>query len=475
MWTPPTEDAVKVLPDIMPRSAGSPSAMQGLLCAIVVVANLWLIAWAYDVEFSGPYQVLAVLAATFSFLLLGRHDLTAQWNMGRRHSIGTAALSHWLVIVGLLLIVAYLAKVSNYFSRVVFSVWTVTTPLALLGLNTLSRAVALRFVPQSLVRRSAVLALADPSSAVLAAKLQRSPLYELRGYFDDRRAPSPSEPGSGVRHLGDVENLVNYVQNHGIEVVFVMLPDGGVARAASLVDELGDTTASVYVIPQMALYELLDAELSEVEGVPALRIAETPLYGVDGIFKQLLDTVAAFLAMVVLSPLLLLIAVAIKLDSPGPVLYRQRRYGLHGQSFEVYKFRTMIVEDREAELRQVSRNDPRVTRVGRLLRRTSMDELPQLLNVMLGQMSLVGPRPHSVAHNEYYRKSVKRYMMRHKVKPGLTGWAQVHGCRGETAELGRMEDRIRYDLDYIRRWSLWLDIKIILMTLVIILRDRNAY
>ena len=170
-----------------------------------------------------------------------------------------------------------------------------------------------------------------------------------------------------------------------------------------------------------------------------------------------------------------LIAIAIKLDSPGPVIFKQARYGLNGQQFWVYKFRTMTVANRDAEIVQVSRHDPRVTRVGRILRRTSIDELPQFWNVLRGEMSVVGPRPHSVVHNEHYRKAVRRYMVRHKVKPGITGWAQVHGLRGETAELATMEERIRYDLEYIRNWSPWLDIQIIFMTIFMILRDRNAY
>jgi putative colanic acid biosysnthesis UDP-glucose lipid carrier transferase len=209
--------------------------------------------------------------------------------------------------------------------------------------------------------------------------------------------------------------------------------------------------------------------------VPVLRVAETPLFGVDGLYKHVFDFLAALAGLILLSPLMLLTAAAVRLDSPGPVIYRQRRYGLNGQEFCVYKFRTMRISDPDDRIVQVSREDPRVTRIGRFLRRTSLDELPQLWNVLRGDMSLVGPRPHAVQHNEFYRKAVKHYMLRHKVKPGLTGWAQINGLRGRTDELANMEARVRYDLDYIRRWSPWFDIKIMLKTLSIIVRDNNAY
>jgi putative colanic acid biosysnthesis UDP-glucose lipid carrier transferase len=208
-----------------------------------------------------------------------------------------------------------------------------------------------------------------------------------------------------------------------------------------------------------------------------LEVAETPFYGADGMLKQLFDFAFALGVLVMLSPLLLTIAIIIKLTSPGPIIFKQKRYGLNGQRFWVYKFRSMYTGaiNPNSDAQQASRDDPRVTPIGRFIRRTSIDELPQFVNVLKGEMSVVGPRPHTVAHNEYYRKAVKRYMVRHKVKPGLTGWAQVHGLRGETAQLERMEERIRYDLEYIKNWSPMLDLRIVFMTVMMIFRDRNAY
>ncbi|HEY0974058.1 MAG TPA: undecaprenyl-phosphate glucose phosphotransferase [Solimonas sp.] len=457
------------------RSEGRFSPLQGALYSLIAVGNLYLLVEFYDALSGPPFHAFMLLAGVFSFLLLARHDLMATWHMGRRGSVGTAVLSSWALVLVLLLAFSYLSKSSSYFSRLTIVTWALSTPVLLWGLNLSARFVARRVVPHSLARRKAVLVFANDSARMLAQNLDRSPLYEIAGYFDDRADVRLGESARLATRLGGIADLIPYIRANAVDVVFVMLPEGGIGRVVNVLDELGDTTASVYVVPHFAFYDLLGAELSEVEGVPVLRVAETPMYGADGVFKHVFDVSLAFVGLLLMTPLLLLIALAVKLDSRGPVMYRQRRYGLHGQEFLVYKFRTMTVADRESEIVQVSRDDPRVTRVGRFLRRTSLDELPQLLNVLIGDMSLVGPRPHSVVHNEYYRKSVKRYMVRHKVKPGLTGWAQVHGCRGETAELGRMEDRIRYDLDYIRRWSPWMDIKIILMTLVIILRDRNAY
>jgi putative colanic acid biosynthesis UDP-glucose lipid carrier transferase len=208
--------------------------------------------------------------------------------------------------------------------------------------------------------------------------------------------------------------------------------------------------------------------------MPFVAVRETPFCGMTGVLKRASDLVIATAALPVLLPLALAIAVAVRRSSPGPVLFRQRRYGLDGREFTVFKFRTMTVCEDDA-IQQATRGDPRVTRVGRFLRRMSLDELPQLLNVFDGSMSLVGPRPHAVAHNEHYRKLVSGYMLRHKVRPGITGLAQVNGMRGETRDLEKMRQRVRYDIEYLKNWSLGLDIRILIKTVRIVLSDRNAY
>ncbi|HEX5788319.1 MAG TPA: exopolysaccharide biosynthesis polyprenyl glycosylphosphotransferase, partial [Woeseiaceae bacterium] len=200
-----------------------------------------------------------------------------------------------------------------------------------------------------------------------------------------------------------------------------------------------------------------------------------PFAGVDGLVKRLSDIVLASLILVLISPLLLLLALAVRVSSPGPVIFKQRRYGLDGREIVVYKFRTMRVLEDGEEIRQCGPGDPRVTPLGAFMRRTSLDELPQFVNVLQGRMSIVGPRPHAVAHNEAYRKLIDGYMLRHKVRPGITGWAQVNGCRGETSEVDQMRDRIRFDLEYLRHWSLWFDFKIILRTAGLVINDDKAH
>src|SRR6185295_6380333 len=253
--------------------------------------------------------------------------------------------------------------------------------------------------------------------------------------------------------LGKFRDLAGYVRGHGIHTIDICLPISAQPRIGALLEELRDTTASIYFVPDLFAFDLIQARVGQIQGLPVVAICETPFCGLNGVIKRVSDIVLAGVALMLTAPVMIAIAIAVHRSSPGPVLFRQRRYGLEGEEFEVYKFRTMTVCEDGEQIRQAQPDDPRVTRVGRFLRRTSLDELPQLLNVLKGTMSLVGPRPHAVAHNEHYRRLVSGYMLRHKVRPGITGWAQVNGLRGETANLERMHQRLQFDLDYLRHWS----------------------
>jgi putative colanic acid biosynthesis UDP-glucose lipid carrier transferase len=246
-------------------------------------------------------------------------------------------------------------------------------------------------------------------------------------------------------------------------------------RIRELLDALKDTTASVYFVPDMFVTDLIQGRTDSVCGLPVISVCETPFRGPAGVLKRISDVVLASLILVLISPIMLAIGIAVKLGSPGPVIFRQRRYGLDGEEIVVYKFRSMTVTEDGGTIVQARKDDARVTRLGAFLRRTSMDELPQFINVLQGRMSIVGPRPHAVAHNEQYRQLIKSYMVRHKVRPGITGWAQVNGFRGETDSLEKMEGRIRYDLDYLRNWSLRLDLYIIFKTVRLVFQDSRAY
>jgi putative colanic acid biosynthesis UDP-glucose lipid carrier transferase len=246
-------------------------------------------------------------------------------------------------------------------------------------------------------------------------------------------------------------------------------------RVDALLEGLRDTTVSIYYLPDVRLVDMIQSRSFDVEGVPIIALCESPFTGYKAIIKRASDLVLAFLILILVSPILLACAIGVKLTSPGPILFQQKRYGLDGEEISVYKFRSMTVCENGATIAQATRNDARITPFGNFLRTKSLDELPQFFNVLQGRMSVVGPRPHAVAHNELYRKQIKGYMIRHKVKPGITGWAQVNGSRGETDTIDKMERRIDFDLDYLRNWSLAMDLLIILKTVGVVVKDENAY
>jgi putative colanic acid biosysnthesis UDP-glucose lipid carrier transferase len=364
--------------------------------------------------------------------------------------------------------------------------WAATTPGFLLGGGLLLHAAFKRLVANPQSARRAIFAGYNDISVSLARRVERTSLSALRieGFFDDRAThrPSASQASETSEAMptepsvkGGLKHIVPYVQANGIDVIFVALPVSHIARVQTLLDDLRDTTVSIYYVPMVFPLDSIQGGTSEFLGVPLIALCETPLHGTRGVSKRLTDLTLATLILIPAAPIMLGIALLVKMSSPGPVIFKQRRYGLDGREIIVYKFRTMrVTEDGEA-IRQATRADSRVTPLGRLLRRTSLDELPQLLNVLQGRMSLVGPRPHAVAHNEQYRKLIKGYMIRHKVARGMTGLAQVHGMRGETQTLEQMEARIKYDLEYLRNWSPFLDLKILFKTLLIVTRGDKAY
>jgi putative colanic acid biosysnthesis UDP-glucose lipid carrier transferase len=296
----------------------------------------------------------------------------------------------------------------------------------------------------------------------------------FHGFFDDR-APDRLPRDTVAQLQGKMRDIRAFVTEQGIDAVYITLPVATNDRVLDLIRELRDTTVSVYVVPVIMSLDSIQPRMMEIDGLPVVSIYDTPLHGASALGKRAMDFVCALLALLAIWPLLLLIAVGVKITSPGPVLFKQRRYGLHGEEIRVYKFRSMSVCEDGEQVAQATRGDSRVTPFGSFLRRTSLDELPQVINVLQGRMSLVGPRPHAVAHNEQYRKLIDGYMFRHKVRPGITGWAQVNGLRGETRTVDRMQERVDFDLEYLRSWSLWMDFKIILRTVRLLFRDARAF
>ena len=281
------------------------------------------------------------------------------------------------------------------------------------------------------------------------------------------------EPDKLAGHCRDV---AEYVRRHNVNMVYIALPLSNVPRMSELVNALRDTTASVYFVPDAFAFDLIQGRLVEINGMPALSVCDTPFHGIDAVLKRATDLILASAGLLLISPMMLAIAAAVKLTSKGPIFFRQRRYGLNGEEILVYKFRSMKTTEDGPIILQATKADPRVTPLGRFIRKTSLDELPQLFNVLRGNMSLVGPRPHAIAHNEMYRKLISGYMIRHKVRPGITGLAQVNGLRGETETIEKMRERVRYDLEYLRHWSPWLDITILWRTLGLMIRgSKSAY
>jgi putative colanic acid biosynthesis UDP-glucose lipid carrier transferase len=298
---------------------------------------------------------------------------------------------------------------------------------------------------------------------------------DFAGYFEDRRPERFGDLPHG-QLLGKLADIVSYVKQHNIDAIYVALPIGHLQSTHEVLDQLQDTTASIYFVPDVLVFDLIQSRIDDIHGVPVMALLETPFYGVNGVLKRAFDLIFSITALIFLSPVMLLIALGVRLTSPGPCLFKQRRYGLAGNEIIVYKFRTMtVLEDDNDNIDQATPDDPRFTRFGAWLRAHSLDELPQFVNVLQGRMSVVGPRPHAVAHNEMYRKLIKGYMLRHKVLPGITGWAQVNGFRGETPEVTQMANRIQLDLEYLRKWSISMDVKIILRTLGLVFKDHEAH
>jgi Undecaprenyl-phosphate glucose phosphotransferase len=387
-------------------------------------------------------------------------------------------LGRWMAIVAILLAIGFVTKYTADFSRKVVISWTVATPamliLVTLCLQELRRR--LMFDP-AMVRRVAFAGWNDISLALARRIGESGELTGLRveGFFDDRSAERLGVPADRARLLGRLPELASFVKRRGIDVVFVALPVRHIQRVMQLLDELRDTTVSIYYVPDIFAFDLIQARSGELFGIPVVALCETPFCGYRGVVKRITDIAFAASILVIATPLMLALAVMVRTSSPGPIIFAQRRYGLDGREIIVWKYRTMTVLEDGERIVQASREDARITAVGRFMRRYSLDELPQLFNVLQGRMSLVGPRPHAVAHNEEYRKLIKGYMIRHKVPPGMTGLAQVNGCRGETARVEDMQARVNYDLEYLRKWTPLLDLKILLLTAVRMVRDEKAY
>jgi putative colanic acid biosynthesis UDP-glucose lipid carrier transferase len=441
---------------------------EALLEPIVLSTTIWGLGIWYEGEISHPYFILSLLV--FALLFPGK----ARMQDSLLHSSADILMSY-LTVAGIILLLGYATDSITLFPQDAILTWLWLAPLALMLANLAMRRLLPILVQAQGGRRRAIIVGLNEQGAELARRIEQSPYdnIELLGFFDDRIGERTASPNTPIE--GKLTDVAAYVKANHIQLIYICLPMASQPRIMNVLDDLRDTTASIYFVPDLFVTDIIQGRMGHVSQMPVVSVCETPFMGVNGMIKRISDIMISLAILTMISPLLLLISLAVKLTSAGPVIFKQRRYGLDGEEILVYKFRSMTVCEDGAVVKQAQKNDSRLTPIGGFLRKSSLDELPQFINVLQGRMSIVGPRPHAIAHNETYRKLIKGYMVRHKAKPGITGWAQVNGLRGETETVDKMAARIEYDLDYLRNWSLGLDLKIILMTVGVVFKDQYAY
>ncbi|MDD5460339.1 MAG: undecaprenyl-phosphate glucose phosphotransferase [Methylococcales bacterium] len=384
-------------------------------------------------------------------------------------------ITGWLCVAFAVILLMKFSSIVDANQKKQVTHWLLVTPFIIIGWHLLIR-LALNYA-RSIGKNTRRVAIIGATSLGLDLEnilVKQTWLgFSFIGFYDDR---APSRERTSSQYVeGNIEKLIKKAKNNEMDFIFITLPMGEEKRIKLILDELRDTSIVVYLVPDLFVFDLLSAKVENFNGLPVISIFDTPHIGFDGFKKRLLDIVLSITILSAIFIPMLIIALGVKLTSPGPVLFVQRRYGFRGEEIFVWKFRTMRVYEDGLIVNQATHNDPRITKFGQFLRRTSLDELPQFINVLQGRMSIVGPRPHAVAHNEHYRRQITGYMQRHIVKPGITGLAQIRGFRGETDTLEKMEDRIRSDLEYIHTWSIWLDLEIFFATIFKGFRHTNAY
>ena len=454
--------------------------IQQALDGLVILSTLYLFSLVYDIEFQSDYYLLAAVAFCLSLLIFSLVNLYQPWRAARLDRLASRIFIAWLLMVAILTTLGFFTKRTPLYSRKLVLAWIVVAPLSLVALRLMVYRILGWIRARGYNTRTLVIGGAGKLGKTLAENILqvRSFGINIIGFFDDFLVGEQIRLGSQeatFKVLGNLEKMVDFVRQEKIDMVYLALPFRAEKRLREITDALQYTTASVYLVPDIFIFSLLQAGLTDLKGIPLISLWETPFFGINGWLKRTEDLVLGSLIIICIAPLLLLIALCIKLTSSGPVIFKQRRWGLNGEEIRVYKFRTMrVIEDGHEVTHQTEKNDKRITKFGAFLRRTSLDELPQFFNVILGNMSIVGPRPHVLSYNEYYKNRIPGYMLRHKIRPGITGWAQINGLRGGN-DFQEMEKRVQYDLDYFRRWSLWLDFKIIFYSIFVIFTDKKAY
>jgi putative colanic acid biosysnthesis UDP-glucose lipid carrier transferase len=452
--------------------------IQRLADAGWIVLAHYIACAVYDQVWQTQDTVAALLGVIAFHFVAEVNGLYRSWRGAPMKQEIFLAISTWAIAAPVLLFVAFMSKMSASYSRLVTIIWFSATPLLIVLWRILVRFFLMEARRHGKNSRSVAIAGLTPMAERIAERIATDPYSGMRivGFYDDR-APERghSIPDSYGVFVGDLDQLVSDAKEGKIDRIYITLPLKAEPRINAIVHKLADTTATVFVVADFLVFDLLHAQWSAVGDIPVVSIFDSPFHGVGGWLKRLEDLIIGTIIMSIIALPMAAIAIGVRLSSPGPIFFRQRRYGLNGKEIRVLKFRTMTVCEDGPVVTQAKKGDVRVTRLGAFLRQTSLDELPQFLQVLTGEMSIVGPRPHAVAHNELYRSKIHGYMLRHKVKPGITGWAQVNGWRGETETIDKMEKRVEHDLEYIRNWGVFLDLKIIFMTIFGAKKGENAY
>lgn len=439
---------------------------------------------AYSIRFSDSesllpqdYRSLVLFAIFCVVLIFPAFNLYASWRAQSLIKQARTIVLAWFTVILLMIIILFSLKTSSDYSRLWLGWWMV------LGLSFLLifRMCIYGFLQHQRMKgknfRCVVVVGAGDLGKKLINQVNDSPWtgFKIVGVFDDKQQLH-GESIEGYTVSGGIAKMESFIASNHVDEVWIALPLRAERRVKELLFTLRHHTVNIKLILDIFGFSLLNHSMTEIAGLPVVNISDTPMGGSNQVVKALEDRLLALCIFILISPLLLLIALAIKLTSTGPVLFKQKRHGWDGEIINVYKFRTMKKHNEEnGQVKQAYKGDERITPFGAFLRRTSLDELPQFYNVLQGRMSIVGPRPHAIQHNEIYKDQVNQYMLRHMVKPGITGWAQVNGLRGETDTLDKMKKRVEFDLYYIENWSLWFDLKIIWLTLFRGFSCKNAY
>ncbi|QUM76611.1 undecaprenyl-phosphate glucose phosphotransferase [Moritella sp. 24] len=439
-----------------------------------VTFSLMIVIHSYNLRMTQDYIIIALTTLIVILYIAEALNLYQSWRVGRFITVLMTVTAVFISSFLVLTAIGIWLKSSFAFPSDILNVWFLASFLSCFTWRILKyQWSVLRCKLGINLQKMAILGATSTGANLYNEISSCDELgFDFVGFFDDRDADRLPD---NLTITSNISDAILEAKNGGIDVLFITLPISAEKRIAEIINLLSDTTVDVYVVPVFMLSEVMHGRVTHVGKIDALSIFESPYLGSKIWLKRFEDIVVSLLAITLLSPVYILIAIILKLTSAGPVLFKQSRYGLHGEKISVFKFRSMTVMESDGEVTQTTRDDKRVTPFGAFLRRTSLDELPQFFNVLLGDMSVVGPRPHAVSHNEEYRKLIQFYMLRHHVKPGITGWAQVSGWRGETDTLDKMQKRVEFDLYYILQWSIWFDLKILMLTVTTCLKSEDTY